>query len=266
MEHLGNHEHHSYAVDEFDDIGPSPLSSTYRTYQTAYGAHTPLGGGAYGTSSPAGFGSPRQTTSQLRANRAAAAAADPYINPASASPTVSGLHSLHSKGSNLSTSTFMPRSQDQENGSGSDMISSPLTPTPGAVTPTPASMVPSTSSLPTNSTNNANQATPKSSLVDPSLKNGEEKSASTVSQSSSVVKSKSSAITATTPQSPRVRDRRSGRERERDRDRDREGRYSVYVDLDEQFLTIKSQASIGAPKSAPSPICLMVQVNLRQAL
>jgi hypothetical protein len=216
MEHLGNYEHHSYGIDD-DEMGT-------RSYQS--GGYTPA---SYGTSSPAGYGSPRHTTSHLRANRAAAAAAaDSYINLGSASPSTPGLHALHSKGSNLSTNTFMPRggTHEGENGSGSDMISSPLT--PGAVTPTPGNTVPFTP----NSTNNSNQGTLKSSLVD--NKNGDEKSTPTVPQSASlgpggnhVLKSKSSVVT---PQSPRVRDRRSGKERDRERDkeRDREGEYSVY--------------------------------------
>lgn len=213
VEHLGSHEHQTYAYDDLDDTN-SPPPSTYR-YQTGYG-QAMQSMGSYGGASPAGYGSPRQTPSSLRANRAAVF--DPYVStPATASP-VTGLHPLHSKGSNLSTNTFMPRShdrdRDRENGMSGDLLS------PGAVTPKAADMAPFTPLPPNvNPNTNGNNTTPKATSAEPAPRTAEGVPQSAVSSSSStVVKAKSSAVTAVS--SPRAQDRRSSR---RERDKDREG-------------------------------------------
>lgn len=229
-DHLGGHEHHTYShqADEYDDLG-TPTS------------------GKYHTASHYGHGSPRSPPTQLRSRPFNANLVDPY-SPANPN---SGLHALHSKGSNLSTNTFMPRNKDRntERDDGvpkDETIQSPLTPTPGGATPTPGGMAPSTLYPSTPTTGSATQipsagvasANSKPPRTEPAPKVDNRPTSAVPVHSTApngprenVSKPKTGTATATASNSrvsgsaangaPRERDRE--RER-RTRDRDREGK------------------------------------------
>lgn len=138
IEHLGSHEHHTYTnSDDLDDVsspgGSNYGSASYRQYQQHTGA----------------YGSPRAATSaQLRANRAAAGGQLDTFSPGSGGG--GQLHALHSKGSNISTSTFIAapsRDREREKMEREPLPSSFHT-TPGQATPTQGNTVPYTPSLP----------------------------------------------------------------------------------------------------------------------
>jgi hypothetical protein len=139
-EHLRSHEHHTYStgddLDEFNSPGASNNSLNYRQYQQHTGA----------------YGSPRAATgAQLRANRAAATGASVFgvnqLDLFSPGGGVGALHSLHSKGSNLSTNTFIAgpsRDREKERPEREPLPTSSNT-TPGTVTPTASNTAPFTS-------------------------------------------------------------------------------------------------------------------------
>jgi len=138
MEHPGGHEHLTYStaddIDRLNSPGSSSSGPGYRSYQQHTGA----------------YGSARATTSaQLRANRAAATGTSIYgvgqsdlFNPGGG---VGALHALHSKGSNLSTNTFIAgpsRDRERERLEREPLPTSSTT-TPGTATPTAGNMTPS---------------------------------------------------------------------------------------------------------------------------
>jgi hypothetical protein len=141
-EHLGSHEHLTYTatddLDEFSSPGASSNNLGYRQHQQHAGT----------------YGSLRATTgAQLRVNRAAATGASVYgVNQSdlfSPGGGVGALHALHSKGSNLSTNTFIAgpsRDRDKERLEREPLPTSSNT-TPGTATPTPGNQASFTPTL-----------------------------------------------------------------------------------------------------------------------
>ncbi|KAG8828900.1 hypothetical protein FRC17_007397 [Serendipita sp. 399] len=219
-EHLANHEHLTYAADDGDELVSPSLTASSSSGHRAYQSQP------YGSQIRPSSGS----QSQLRANRSAAAHAtpDPY------SPSTSGLHMLHSKGSNLSTSTFIANSsKDRESSREKDREES--APIPGEATPTLRNMTPFTPSVPSTVTPQPHSgpsdgmSTPRTAGPDTPLNLNSAvhtpQTATTELASLShpgVVRAKNSMAPSAngSSQSARVSSRKSGSGRERDRDRE----------------------------------------------
>ncbi|PVG00663.1 hypothetical protein CPB86DRAFT_871738 [Serendipita vermifera] len=222
-EHLGNHEHLYYTAPNDDPDDPiSPIgSSNYRSYQLP--SHNP---------------SQPSMSAQLRANRAASnyntTAGDPY------SLSGGNIHSLHSKGSNLSTSTFISPPRDRDKNKERDAASSSTS--TGTMTPTPSNAPPLTPMLPASQPVSSKPSTPQIGQSDTLNKVASpETPVSSVTiqtpQSTNsalpgpthpaVVRTKSTAAPSSTSNGQRIRDRRGTSARERERDREGERRPKI---------------------------------------
>jgi hypothetical protein len=212
-DHLGNHEHSYYTPPNDDPDDPISPIGNYRSYQAA--SHNP---------------SQSSMSAQLRANRVTYSntASDPY------SLSTANMHSLHSKGSNLSTSTFISPPREKDKNRERDIPSSSTS--TGTMTPTPASAPPLTPMMPASQSGSSKPSTPQVGQSDTFSKvSSQETSASSVTiqtpQSANsalpgpthpaVVRAKSTAAPSTSS-GQRIRDRRGTSAR--DRDRDREGK------------------------------------------
>lgn len=210
-EHVANYEPLTYGVpddgDELASPSPSLSSSVYRSQQYhAYSSqlrHSP--------------------SAQLQANRAAAGLSSMPLDPYSPSNG----HILHTKGSNLSSNTFIAASpRDRDPSRDRDREDASLLSAPTVATPTPGHMTPFTPSITANQASNPErQSTPRAAPDTSSSTNATLQASQTAPSGHAahpnVARAKGAASSASgSTQTPRASSRKTANGRERERDRE----------------------------------------------